>query len=93
MRRTFSSCCSSPRVKLSISSALLSSTVPFVSVWAMSSAVVKTTTFAFLIFLTIPAAIVLDLGDAARGVHRDYLLVLYQRPYRGLPCYQQGFRP
>src|ERR1700729_4299330 len=54
-RGTFSRCFSSPRVKLSISSAFLMSTVPLVSVCAMSRAEVKTATLAFVAFLTIPA--------------------------------------
>lgn len=54
-RGTFSMCFSSPRVKLSISSAFLMRTVPFVSVWAMSSAEVKTATLALVTFLMTPS--------------------------------------
>ena len=52
---TFSSCFSSPLVKLSISSALLMRTVPLVSVCVMSSAEVKTATLALVTFFMMPS--------------------------------------
>lgn len=51
---TFSKCTSSPLENPSISSAFFSKTVPLVSVWAMSSPLVKTATFALYTFLTAP---------------------------------------
>ena len=64
---TFSRCFSSPVVKLSISSALLSNTVPLVSVCAMSKADVNTATFPFVTFFTSPTTGGQKIGSCANN--------------------------
>jgi hypothetical protein len=69
---TFSMCCSSPRVKLSISSAFLMRTVPFVSVWAISKDDVKTATLALRTFLIWP---VINSSKKSRQHHHAPLAI------------------
>ena len=89
--QTFSRCFSSPEVKLSISSAFLSSTVPFVSVCAMSSPHVKTATFAFFTFVTMP---VYPIENTAKQPPKNtHPQVAVRTPSRARPGCRRGSHP
>lgn len=90
--RTFSICFSSPRVKLSISSAFLMRTVPFVSVCAISIGLVNTATLPFVICFTSPD-MTMRIMNKNKEQNSAYLLVLGQTPYLAQPCSRPNCRP
>src|ERR1700722_7402205 len=90
-RDTFSRCFSSPREKLSISSAFLRSTVPLVSVCAMSRAEANTGTLALVAFVIIPARP----GQEGWKIFRalSHLLAFSRTPYPGRHDYLKDCCP